>query len=412
MRPRIFVPVAVVLGALGVGGLVLYSPNHSACSSFLVQATNESLCRTDSTMYIISWALITVAIFITLGQIASLTQSRNSTSDGSQTPNKKYCVSCGKPMAINSAFCPQCGAVVKANSTFDAETPQVKKRPREATDTEVITVTEPLSTQDPVDSGPKARHRTSRKFFLVLTAVVLVLIVSSVVVLTIRSHHTNGLSSSLISERLPLHVCKTSLGLSTMKPANLPSHENEMVPPGLAGTLVIYSDSMGIMKLLGPPGWGCSAAVGADGSGGVTITPTKSGIRTNSDGALSADSTVEEINGSQTGGATGQALSQACSLFAAAQKRWDVNGQKCYPTKPASEQVLRLNQNSVEFIDSPHVHGNGYPSGGAYSATGVVTFYPHSWQEPQSWIETCVLPPNEQSICSATLSNFVSAYGK
>jgi hypothetical protein len=196
-----------------------------------------------------------------------------------------------------------------------------------------------------------------------------------------------------------------------MKAANLPSHENEMVPPGSAGKLVIYSDSMGIMKLLGPPGWGCSAAVGADGSGGVTITPTKSGIRTNSDGALSADSTVEEINGFQTGGATSQALTQACSLFAAAQKRWAVNGQKCYPTKPASEKVLRLNQNSVEFIDSPHVHGNGYPSGGAYSASGVVTFYPNSWQEPQSWIETCVLPPNEQSICSATLSNFVSAYG-
>jgi hypothetical protein len=315
-------------------------------------------------------------------------------------------------MAINSAFCPQCGTTVTpTNSTVDVETLQNEERPPEATDTEVITVTEPLATQDPVDNKPKAGRHISRKSLLVSTAVVLVLIVSSVVVFTITSRHTNRLSSSLISERLPLHVCKTSLALPTMKAANLPSYKNEKVPPGSAGKLVIYSDSMGTMKLLGPRGWGCSAAVGADGSGGVTITPTNSGTWTNSGGALGAGSKVEEINGSQSGGATGDALAQACSLFTSAQKRWAVNGQKCYPTKPASETVLQLNQNSVEFIDPPHVHGNGNPSGGAYPVSGVVTFYPNSWQEPQSWIETCVLPPNEQSICSATLSNFVSAYG-
>jgi hypothetical protein len=96
-----------------------------------------------------------------------------------------------------------------------------------------------------------------------------------------------------------------------MKAANLPSHENEMVPPASAGKLAIYTDSMGMMKLLGPSGWGCSAVISVDGSCGLTITPTNSGIWTNSDHALRAGSTVEEINGSQTGAATSRRRSSA-----------------------------------------------------------------------------------------------------
>ena len=102
----------------------MYSPNHSACSSILVQATNESLCRTANTFYIISWVLIAIAILMTLGQIASLTQSRNSTAS-----TGKFCVSCGKPMTMKSAFCPQCGAAVEGtNHTNVVEIPQESDR--------------------------------------------------------------------------------------------------------------------------------------------------------------------------------------------------------------------------------------------------------------------------------------------
>jgi hypothetical protein len=310
-------------------------------------------------------------------------------------------------MAINSAFCPQCGTTVTpTNATVDAETLRNEERPIEVTDTEVIAATEPPATQDPVDNEPKARRRASRKPLLISTVVVLVLVASSVVVLAIRGHHTTGLTSHLVSEKLPLHVCNTTFGIPTMKAINLPSHENEMVPQGSAGNLVIYSDSMGTMKLLGPQGWGCNAIIGADGGIGITIAPVDSSSWSPSV-TLNTDSTVEEING--TFGLTGNALSQACSLFVAAQKIWAVNGQKCYPTRPASETVLRLNQNSVEFVDPPHLHGNGNPSGGAYPASGVVTFY--GGQEPVSQMETCVLPPNQQSLCSVTLRNFAWNYG-
>ena len=293
------------------------------------------------------------------------------------------CSSCGKNIPGDARFCPICGA---------------------------IAVTESPTTQNPVDSKPNRRRRISRNSFLVSTVVILVLLVSSFVVFTFRSNHTNGLSSSPISERLPLHVCRTSLALPTMKAVDLPSHENEMVPPTSAGKLVIYSDSMGIMKLLGPSGWGCSAAVGADGGSGLTITPTNSGNWTNSDGALSTGSTVEEINGSQTGAATGSALEQACPFFKTAEQRWAEVGSFC-PATPLPETATAFGENSVEFIDPPHVYGTGNPSGGAYSAIGVVTFQSNSWREPQSSIETCVLPPSQQSLCSASLHDFALNYG-
>jgi len=294
-----------------------------------------------------------------------------------------FCSSCGKNIPEDARFCPKCGA---------------------------ITITESPTTQNAVDGEPKAKRRISRKSFLVSTVVILALLVSSVVVFTIRSNDTNGVSSSPISERLPLYVCKTSLALPTMKAKNLPSHEIEMVPPASAGKLAIYSDSMGIMKLLGPVGWGCSAAVGVDGSSGLTVTPTNSGIWTNSDRALSTSSKVEEVNGSQTGAATGSALEQACPFFKSAEQRWADVGSTC-PATPLPETATPFGENAVEFIDPPHVYGTGDPSGGAYPASGVVIFHPNGWQEPQSSIETCVLPPSQHSLCSASLHAFALNYG-
>jgi hypothetical protein len=183
-----------------------------------------------------------------------------------------------------------------------------------------------------------------------------------------------------------------------------------MVPPGSAGKLVIYTDSMGVMKLLGPSGWGCTAVISVDGSSGLTVAPVDSSAwsATNNSGKLNTGSTVEEINGSQTGAATGGALEQACPFFKTAARRWAAIGSSC-PATPLLETATPLGKHSVEFVDPPHVHGTGDPSGGAYFASGVVTYRPSG--EPQSGMETCVLPPNQQSLCSASLHDFVSAYG-
>ena len=429
MRAKVFVPAAVVLGALGVGGLILYSPNHSACSSILVQATNGSLCRTVSTMDIISWALIAVAILITLGQIASLTQSRNSNSNGGHTPSidaKSTPGSLGidtprnvyaTERMVNRAN--EVGPAAKVGRPTEIElTTALEKLDRdELTDEEWGE----LTSADETESSGRRRSTVARA--LVIGLIVVVLIVAAGVVVSTIKNRNNGSapanastpstsqSSGLISESLPLYICHTTYGISGTKAASLPANFNEMVPPGTVGKLVIYTDAQGVMKLLGPPGWGCTAGIGADGSSVVTIAPMNSSIWNTTDysGTLSADSTVEEINGIQNGACNGCGLTQACPVFTTAWYKYHNSGSACPTTAPSSEITDQLTKNVIGFSDPPGVHGDANPSGGAYTARGVMTYFAN--QFISSSMETCVMPNNEQSLCSATLSNFALNYG-
>lgn len=404
--------MAVVFGALGVGGLLLYSPNHSACSSILVQATNESLCRTANSFYIISWVLIAIAILTTLGQIASLTQTRNSTPTTGQSSNQKFCVSCGKPMAINSAFCPQCGATVSpTNSSVVVEAPQDNKGPSEPE----LVVSREKSEYD----KSNGRRRSVWNHPVAVGLIVFALILASgAVAVAINAHHdptaanisttqTTTHVSGLISANLPVSSCTTTYGISGTKPAVLPNYIRETIPRGDAGKLKVFADGQGIMELVGPSQWGCDASIGADGSSTLFIGPIGSN---NFTGKLASSSTVEQISGSQTSACVSCGLEQACPLFAvAAQENRSEYQQGCLTSAPASESINQLTKSVVEFTDPPGVYGDANPSGGAYAARGAMTF--SSGQLVTSWMESCLLPPNQQSLCSASLDDFVLAYG-
>ena len=70
-----------------------------------------------------------------------------------------------------------------------------------------------------------------------------------------------------------------------------------------------------------------------------------------------------------------------------------------------------VNAHVVEFTDPPGVHGDAAPSGGAYAAMGVMTYYGDR-NSDGSWTETCLLPPSDTSLCRAIVGNFKSRYGK
>jgi hypothetical protein len=53
--------------------------------------------------------------------------------------------------------------------------------------------------------------------------------------------------------------------------------------------------------------------------------------------------------------------------------------------------------------------GDGNPSGGEYSANGVMTF--HSPNVDGSWVDTCTLPDSRHALCTAALNDFVARYG-
>lgn len=225
-------------------------------------------------------------------------------------------------------------------------------------------------------------------------------------------HSTFNSSSELVSVRLPVYICHTTYGLSGEAAANLPKYLNEMVPYAASAHLVVYTDGGGVMKLLGPRGWDCTAGIGADGSSGIQIAPVTSSIWSSKNyiGTLAPRSRAEVIDGQQNGGCVGCGTFQACHLFAAAAQQ--LSSPSSCSAPPLSEMVTQLSKNDVEFTDPPGVHGDGYPSGGSYPARSVMTyFYKNGYDGVSSWMETCVLPPDVQSLCSVILGNFVSWYG-
>jgi hypothetical protein len=179
-----------------------------------------------------------------------------------------------------------------------------------------------------------------------------------------------------------------------------------MVPPGYSSNqLAVYTDSQGMMELLAPANWDCEATVGADGSSSISIYPPTQGDVSVS--ALNSDSTTEEVTGSQTSASSFGAASQACQLFVAAYKA--LEGTPCTMRSPSQEEATLYTPNIIEFNDPPGIAGDANPSGGAYAASGVMTYY--SGNNNGSWTETCLLAPSESSLCAAILSSFIASYG-
>jgi pimeloyl-ACP methyl ester carboxylesterase len=208
------------------------------------------------------------------------------------------------------------------------------------------------------------------------------------------------LAARLVTVNIPVVSCPTRLGIDS--PAvPLPSSRPVAVPQVLAADLSLYADNQGVMELLGPKGWSCTAEVGADGSAEVMVYPPGAG-----------PSSPVAIAGGETSACVGCTLYQACSLFPSAAKalRSDF-GQACPTRPPASETVMSIAAGIVAFEDPPGVKGDGQPSGGQYPADGVMT-YPPSAQDYGSWQETCTLPASEKDVCTAVLNTFVSWYGQ
>ncbi len=210
---------------------------------------------------------------------------------------------------------------------------------------------------------------------------------------------TSSPAAGPVTVSLPVVSCPTSLGID--RPAvQLPRSRAAAVPRALAAGLSVYADTQGIMELLGPKGWNCTAAYGADGSGGITVYPAGAG-----------PSSPVAIAGSETSACVGCTLAQACRLFPSAAQAWrSTFGQACPARPPAAETVVAIAAGIVAFEDPPGVKGDGQPSGGQYPASGVMTYHPSA--QDGSWQETCTLPAGEKNVCTAVLNTFVSWYGQ
>jgi serine/threonine protein kinase len=228
------------------------------------------------------------------------------------------------------------------------------------------------------------------------------------------SSQTTGAGASPtadVTASLAVVSCPTSMALDQPPPPkNLPPTLPISVPSDLVSQLSVYADEQGIMDVVAPKGWDCTASFGADGSGGVTVVP--SGEVLPQSNALPTGSQAEAIVATQNGGCQGCAASQACPFFADANQ---ADPGSCINTSPpAEEQTTQLASNIVGFEDPPNFAGNANPSGGEYPANAVVTFTHDpagsSGNYWSSWLETCTLPYSQQALCTAVLNDFASRY--
>jgi hypothetical protein len=214
---------------------------------------------------------------------------------------------------------------------------------------------------------------------------------------------------------LPLVECATTFPNPIQIPLTMPATVEEDVPTSLASDLAVYADGQGVMRVLAPSGWTCSASISADGASTLDVFPA-SELTNRSDefstplGDLPRGSPDREIYARQTSACTSCAESMACPVFATAANDLarDV-GSSCPTTAPTGQTVKSLSSSAVEIIDRPGVVGDGYPSGGANSVYAVMT-YQHN-DVNGSWEESCLLPANATALCDASLNNFFANYG-
>ena len=217
---------------------------------------------------------------------------------------------------------------------------------------------------------------------------------------------TQGAPAAVVTAVLPMVSCPTTYAASPASTVVLPSTASESVPKELVTQLAVYTDEGGFLRLLGPTGWNCSASYGADGSGGVSIYPAGNSGPTSSPFEASSD---EAIRGTETSACFGCTVGQACPLFPAAAAENQSSGFGSCQTRPPQESVEPIESGVVGFEDPPYVAGDGNPSGGPYSANGVMTYQNTNYDG--SFVDTCTLPTADVPICTAALNNFVQSYG-
>ncbi|HEY5262723.1 MAG TPA: zinc ribbon domain-containing protein [Acidimicrobiales bacterium] len=273
-------------------------------------------------------------------------------------------------------------------------------------------VATPSPVATPVESDTalteRSRQRQKRALRIVAIFVVGILVVAGGLTYVLRNVHIEINTNSLVTVRLPLKVCATSVGDASEVPVGLPSTIHVKMPKDDSGTLAFYSDNEGIIGVLAPIGWNCTAAIGADGSSSLHVSPA--GQATLASGALSAGSTAETISAQQTSACVGCRVSLACPLFTISSNDSSSElNQPCSLTRPTSETTTSINEHVVEFTDPPGIHGDADPSGGAYPAMGVMTYYGDRASQG-SWTETCLLPPTDRPTCKVIIGNFESRY--
>jgi hypothetical protein len=185
---------------------------------------------------------------------------------------------------------------------------------------------------------------------------------------------------------LPVIACPTEEALTAQAPASTIVPPTDL-PLNVASQLAIYTDTTGKLAVLAPRGWKCRAEFGADGSGGIGVSPTTTGVTT-------GPATPVEITAGTDGGCDGCTRSTVCTYFPDIAEP----GVQCRP-RGARESVTQLRTHLVGLFDPPGVHGPN-------PANSVMIAQQASGQLAD-WYERCALPQSDHALCTVILNDFV-----
>jgi hypothetical protein len=192
--------------------------------------------------------------------------------------------------------------------------------------------------------------------------------------------------------------CPTTFGLAGATMPPIPATQTATLTADVTAVVTYYGN--GTLTLLGPKGWQCEAAIGADGSGHMFITPPGQPAPS---GSPPPDGQAVTM---WTGGACVTCMASiACGLFPEALNLITQPGFSCRTPPPGGEQVTRPKPRSAVFGDPPGVAGTGEPSGGRYRAFGFLVFDPGTaaggtgGTVPSAIKVTCTLPDAMAQIC-------------
>jgi hypothetical protein len=198
--------------------------------------------------------------------------------------------------------------------------------------------------------------------------------------------------------RIPVVSCPTTYGVDQPSPSPLPTALSAIVDADLAGTVAFYGTEG--LTVLAPKGWDCTAAVGADGSSSLVVTPPGSPLAS---GSPAPDQ--QAVTAYSDGACVGCIATDACPVFPEAWSLFATPGAACPATIPTEEKITRRLPQTAVFLDPPHVAGTGSPSGGTYRALGFMVFDPGydalgDRADPPSLLKvTCTLPDALARVC-------------
>lgn len=198
---------------------------------------------------------------------------------------------------------------------------------------------------------------------------------------------------------LPVVACPTTYGVST---GAHPFVAHQLPDDGVPEGVSFYSN--GLLTVLAPTGWACSALVAADGSQVLDVYPK--GQPDLSTHQIAPGTPVVQVVGDYTGHGPGAEL--ICPLFPHSPAATFMGGSPPCPAVPSGESVSLLTNDVVVFRDPPGVRGTGAGSGGALASTGAAV-YPQVGSRVSVDVRllSCTLPANQAQFCAPIQADFL-----